>query len=104
MVKCYITIQTYCKRYRIRKDDVQHIHHIKKRTVPMLPAYAPSLKIEDGFTSCEEEGFEMEGMEFTNKKHYSFQWNSLNRKSFPSYHLNRLSDDFYLFTLTHNFS
>ena len=52
MVKCYITIQTYCKRYRIRKDDVQNIHYIKKRKVPLPPAYQALEKNEDGFTSC----------------------------------------------------
>jgi hypothetical protein len=73
MVKCYITIQTYCKRYRIRKDDVQHIHFIKKRALPFLPAYLSSQKIEDGFTSCEEEEFKTENFELPDNKHYNFQ-------------------------------
>lgn len=54
MVKCYITIQTAAKRYRIRKDDVEHIHFIKKRALPPMPSYMPDPKGDDGFTSCEE--------------------------------------------------
>lgn len=72
MVKCYITIQAYCKRYRIRKDDVQHIHFIKKRPLPFLPAYLSSHKLEDGFTSCEEEDSKTEALPIQNKP-YQFQ-------------------------------
>jgi hypothetical protein len=67
MVKCYITIQTYCKRYRIRKDDVQHIHFIKKSPLPFPPAYPSSHKLEDGFTSCEEEDSKMVAQTIENK-------------------------------------
>jgi hypothetical protein len=73
MVKCYITIQTFCKRYRIRKDDVQHIHFIKKRALPLPPAYPSATKIEEGFTSCEEEEFKQEAIELPKNKHYNFQ-------------------------------
>lgn len=76
MVKCYITIQTYCKRYRIRKDDVQHIHFIKKRPLPFLPPYLSSHKIEDGFTSCEEDDSKTEAMTIENKCD-NFQWNPI---------------------------
>lgn len=79
MVKCYITIQTYCKRYRIRKDDVQHIHFIKKRALPFPPAYPSKHQIEDGFTSCEEEEFKADAVQLPHLNNYNFQWNSINR-------------------------
>lgn len=63
MVKCYITIQAVSKRYRIRKDDVQHIHFIKKRALPPLPSFFPEQKHEDELTSCEEEQFKAEAGE-----------------------------------------
>ena len=39
MGKCFITIKASSKHYRIRKDDVKQIHHIKKRQFPSIPSF-----------------------------------------------------------------
>lgn len=52
MVKCYVSIQTDSKRYRVRKDDIRHIHFIKKRLLPFLPHFdALEIKESDVLTS-----------------------------------------------------
>lgn len=54
MVKCYVTIQTFSKRYRVRKEDIRHIYFIKRRLLPILPHFDDlESKQIDSFTSFE---------------------------------------------------
>ena len=52
MVKCFVTIKTYCKRYRVRKDDMKEIHFLKRRCLPPIPEFSSWEKENDDLTSC----------------------------------------------------
>ena len=58
MVKCFVTIQSWCKRYRVRKDDFKEIHHLKKRVL-RLPCFEEDRHEWDAVTAEEEEFIKM---------------------------------------------